>query len=143
MRILIRRKTRTICFAIMPSRCDGRARKRRRVAREDEQRKGWVEEGMNCSSGGGGNDDSNDEEEYFSADDDMHAADKNEGMPLTPGTIEAGYVSALVDLWTEQKVANMNPFPTPRGTLVKALLHANRVNRARLAHENFEDRAIG
>ena len=139
MRIPTWRKTGTIGFAIMLSRCDGRARKRRRVAKEDEQRKGWVEKGMNCGGGGGGNDDSNDEEEYFSADDDMYAADKNEGMPLMPGTIEASYVSALVDLWTEQKVANMNPFPTPCGTLVKALLHANKVDRACFTHENFED----
>src|SRR5437773_11767469 len=87
---------------------------------------------MNC------NDEEKEEEEYFSANDDI-----NEGMPLTPGTIEAGYVSALVDLWTEQRVANMNPFPTPRGTLIKALLHANKVDSARLARENFEDRAIG
>ena len=97
MRIPMRRKTGTIGFAITPSRYDGQARKRRRVVREDEQCKGWVEEGMNCSSSSSSNDDSNDEE-YFSADNNMHAADKNESMPLMPGTIEVGYVSALVDL---------------------------------------------
>ena len=42
---------------------------------------------MNC------NDEEEEEEEYFSANDDI-----NEGMPLMPGTIEASYISALVDL---------------------------------------------
>ena len=53
---------------------------------------------MNCSSSSSGNNDSNDEEEYFSVNDNIYATDKNKGMLLMPETIEASYVSVLVDL---------------------------------------------
>ena len=36
----------------------------------------------------------------------------------------------------------MNLHPTLRGRLLKALLQANKIDRARHSHDNFEDRAI-
>jgi centromere DNA-binding complex CBF3 subunit-like protein len=64
-------------------------------------------------------------------------------LPLTPETIEAGYISPLIDLWTEQNGLGLNPYPHPRGALLRGLALTLRKEKADQAREAFEDRAIG
>src|SRR5204863_2969774 len=64
-------------------------------------------------------------------------------LALTPETIEAGYISPLIDLWTEQNSLGLNPYPHPRGALLRSLMMSLKKERADRAREAFEDRAIG
>jgi hypothetical protein len=64
-------------------------------------------------------------------------------LALTPETIEAGYISPLIDLWTEQSSLGLNPYPHSRGTLLRSLMMSLKKEKAERAREAFEDRAIG
>ena len=64
-------------------------------------------------------------------------------LPLTPETVEASYVSPLMDLWTEQRSLGLNPYPHPRGALLRSLLNTLKREKAERARRAFEDRAIG
>ena len=66
-----------------------------------------------------------------------------EMSPLTPEMIEAGYISALMDLWLEQQSVGLNPYPHPRGALLRGFLYSLKKQKAKRARETFEDRAIG
>jgi hypothetical protein len=136
MRIPCRRKSGTVGYVITPSRGSGGARKRRKVHGGDggnERRRVG-----RASIGDDSSDDNSQQEEYFFADDKRGLGSK----PLTPQSIESSYVSALVDIWAQQVVDETNLHPTPRGRLLKALLQANKIDRARHSRDNFEDRAI-
>lgn len=56
--------------------------------------------------------------------------------------MESGYVSALISLWEDQRLAEGNLYPHPRGSLIRAFLHDLRITRASLRRSTFEDRAI-
>ena len=64
-------------------------------------------------------------------------------LPLTPETIEAGYISPLIDLWTEQSSLGLNPYSHPCGALLRSLMISLKKEKANRAREAFEDRAIG
>jgi hypothetical protein len=66
-----------------------------------------------------------------------------EMLPLTPETIEAGYVSPLVDLWTEQSSLGSNPYPHPRGALLRGQMKSLKLDKIKQAREGFADRAVG
>jgi hypothetical protein len=66
-----------------------------------------------------------------------------EMLPLTPETIEAGYVSPLVDLWTEQSSLGSNPYPHPRGALLRGQMKSLKQDKVKQAREGFADRAVG
>jgi hypothetical protein len=134
MRIPCRRKSGTVGYVIAPSRGNSEVRKRRKSHGRDGGYKRQVRgNGMRDDS-----DSNSDQEEYFSANDERGLGSKL----LTPQSIESSYVSALVDLWAQQVVDETNRHPTARGRLLKALLQANKIDRARHSHDNFEDRAI-
>jgi hypothetical protein len=64
-------------------------------------------------------------------------------LPLTPESIDAGYISPLIDLWNEQSGRGVNPYPHPRGALLRGLLKTLKKERAEQEREAFEDRALG
>ena len=51
-------------------------------------------------------------------------------------------MSALISLWEDQRLAEGNLYPHPRGPLIRAFLHDLRITRASLRRSTFEDRAI-
>lgn len=61
-------------------------------------------------------------------------------------TVKA-YVSALVDLYNQQKQANINNYPHPRtgpsGHQIKRLLHTLQLENNELKRNNYVDRGIG
>ncbi|KAJ5904866.1 short-chain dehydrogenase [Penicillium subrubescens] len=63
-------------------------------------------------------------------------------VPLTPESIDRGYISSLIDLWTEQSSLGLNPYPHPRGALLRGLMKSLKREKAKRARETFEDRAI-
>ena len=73
----------------------------------------------------------------------MTAVEQPEMSPLTAETIEAGYVSALMDLWLEQQSVGLNPYPHSRGAPLRGFLYSLKKEKAKHAREMFEDRAIG
>jgi hypothetical protein len=64
-------------------------------------------------------------------------------LPLTPESIDGGYISPLVDLWAEQSSLGLNPYPHPRGALLRGLMKSLKKEKAKRARETFEDRALG
>jgi hypothetical protein len=64
------------------------------------------------------------------------------GLPLGPDSIESGYVSALVSLWSDQKLEGSNHYPHPRGQLLRAFLEDLKIARSSLRRAECEDRAI-
>ena len=64
-------------------------------------------------------------------------------LPLTLETIDAGYISPLVDLWTEQSSLRLTTYPHPRGALLCSLMISLKKEKTERAREAFEDRAIG
>jgi hypothetical protein len=60
-------------------------------------------------------------------------------QPLTPETIEAGYVSPLIDLWTEQRSLGFNPYQHP---LLKAIMKSLKQKKVQQAREGLADRAV-
>lgn len=64
-------------------------------------------------------------------------------LPLTPESIDGGYISPLVDLWTEQSSLGLNPYPHPRGALLRGLMKSLKKEKVKRARETFEDRALG
>jgi hypothetical protein len=65
-----------------------------------------------------------------------------DGRPLAPDSVESGYVSALCALYDDQRVAECNPYPHPRGKALKALMERLQIDWAAETRRNFEDRAI-
>jgi hypothetical protein len=64
-------------------------------------------------------------------------------QPLTPETIETGYVSPLIDLWTEQSSLGSNPYPHPRRALLRGQLKSLKQDNVKQGREGFADRAVG
>ena len=52
-------------------------------------------------------------------------------VPLKPETIEAAYVSPLIDLWTEQSSLGSNPYPHPRGALLRGQMKSLKQGKVR------------
>jgi hypothetical protein len=65
-----------------------------------------------------------------------------DGWPLAPDSVESGYVSALCALYDDQRVAECNPYPHPRGKALQALMERLQIDWAAEMRRNFEDCVI-
>lgn len=82
---------------------------------------------------------------------DESAGDEEPGAPashnpaartLAPSTVESSYVSALIALYDDQKLANLHNNPHPRGKGVRALLQWLQIGWAAEQKRVFTDRAL-
>jgi hypothetical protein len=68
---------------------------------------------------------------------------KNAGKDIVGHQTVLSYVSAITDLYTQQKMANVNSNSTPRGPSVKALLKTTALKKEEVRKINHEDRGKG
>lgn len=61
---------------------------------------------------------------------------------LTAESIESAYISAVMNIYNEQKAKELNHYPHPRGELVKSICRALKESRMQEKRDNFVDRGI-
>ena len=82
------------------------------------------------------------DEDAFTIFDALGAAEEGNGQSVGFSTV-AGYVSAIVDLWTEQVKAGVNTAQHPRLGAVTAIVDTESRKRAKREKEQFVDRGLG
>jgi hypothetical protein len=53
------------------------------------------------------------------------------------------YCSAIIDIWSEQKGRNQNPYENPRGKAIRAILDDHTKREAKRKRDQYEDRGAG
>lgn len=115
-------------------------RRQRDAARQGKKRQGRRrQEGPDLPSESS---ESADDEFIASGASRVDAPSQNIARSLAPDTVESAYVSSLICLYDDQKLAGLHNHPHPRGKAVKALMEWLRINWAAEKRRTFEDRAI-